>query len=92
MTTPTHEIYYIDDNDIIGTAYFLPDGDISISLNNGCFAGIFHKFENWNPGGYALRLIDDSPFKTIEEIDDDDYWLVDLDDPTDLSWSVKNGV
>ena len=83
---PTHEIYFEADNDVIGTAYYLPDGDISISLNNGHFAGIFNAFENWNPGGYAIRAIGERPpigfiAQELEELDFDleDDWLNDLD-------------
>lgn len=96
---PTHEVYFEADNDIVGTAVFLDNGDISISLNNGTFAGIFKDFSNWNPGGYALREIKDSwpnpnAIDIDFEIDFDDNWLDDLDQqrlmdnsPANPSWS-----
>ena len=47
MTIPTHEIYYEADGDLMGTAFYLPNGEISITVN-GSFKGVFSTFENWN--------------------------------------------
>lgn len=106
MSTPTHEIYFIADYDIVGTACYLKDGSISITLNNGCFAGIFAAFENWNPGGYAIRRIpkvmESDNYILDSELDD---WLIELDQgyldaidnkdidfDLDLDWKDDNGV
>lgn len=89
---PTHEIYYVIDNDIVGTATILEDGDLSITIN-GNFVGIFASFDMWNlSGDYALRKInqelnflEDQTRQNVIDLDDIeidvDYsdWLNDLD-------------
>jgi hypothetical protein len=82
MSNKVYNIHYKPDNDVVGEAVELDDGQISVTIN-GIFSGIYSSFNSWNSNVGGLYELKEKSTSFEMQVYDEfslDYTLNDVDD------------